>query len=121
MTVSLADEHHISHVAFGADASGPSPQVLACCKLRCYCSGALFEVLIAGMASILCLRSLQYRPLADCIRCSSSPMTAMVEQDSGDYAGYEQALQNGFAKVIKAPKKVCHARVLFMACLLYVH
>ena len=27
-------------------------------------------------------------------------------QDSGDYAGYEQALQRGFTKVAKAPKKV---------------
>ena len=73
------------------------------------------------MASILCLRPLPYRPLADCIRCSSSPITVMVEQDSGDYAGYEQALQNGFSKAIKAPKKVCPARVLSIACLLYVH
>ena len=73
------------------------------------------------MVSVLCLRSLQYRPLADCIRRSSPPITVMVEQDSGDYAGYEQALQNGFSKAIKAPKKVCPARVLSMACLLYVH
>ena len=29
-----------------------------------------------------------------------------LRQDSGDYAGYEQALQRGFDKAVKAPKKV---------------
>ena len=30
----------------------------------------------------------------------------LLRQDSGDYAGYEQALQRGFTKAAKAPKKV---------------
>ena len=41
-----------------------------------------------------------------------------VRQDSGEYAGYEQALQKGFTKAAKAPKKVlCISRPSF--CLLF--
>ena len=68
------------------------------------------------MVSILCLRPLQFRPFVNSTRCSSSPTAVIVDvQDSGDYAGYEQALQNGFSKAIKAPKKVCPACALFIA------
>lgn len=39
-------------------------------------------------------------------RQTPDPACARREQDSGDYAGYEQKLQQGFDKAVRAPKKV---------------